>query len=242
MLMSGDVGTPPAYGSAVRGPLTVVVSGVVVTGKHARRPATYPDTTIRGVVMAFPVPPGGTPLPLRPSATEDAPRPRRSNLRSITVRIPLEQICDIQEIEVIDPDGRRLSDIVRDALTTYLPSEKARLRVPDRSRLEQVQAETALDRSRADRFKRADVIAKLDEEVRAYIEQGTPEMLKYAQRLIDEQRAWTEKMPADNPWRGAILRAIDDKIQPLLAAKKPRTLHLIKDRYVDEDEADRLRD
>jgi hypothetical protein len=188
------------------------------------------------------VPPApGSPFSLRPSTMPEGAPKRRSNLRSITVRIQVEQICDIQEIEVIDPDGRRLSDLVRDALNAYLPAEKARLQVPDRSRLEQVQAETILDRSRADRHKQADVIAKLDEEVRAYVEQGTPTMLAYAQKLIDTQRGWAMKMPDDNPWRGVILRAIDDQIQPLVTRTRPRTLHLIKDRYIDEDEADRLR-
>jgi len=181
------------------------------------------------------------PIPLRPSAaTDDLPR-RRSRLQSVTARLYIEQVCDIKDIEAVDPEGRTVTDIIRDALSAYLPGEKARLKMAGHHRLEQLEAVTAVDRARAHREMGREIINKLKEEIGAIAADGwTPAGMKYVQGLVDEQRQRILKMPEGDYWRASTLRGIEEQVQTLLTPRV-RTLHLIKDRYVDEDEAERLR-
>jgi len=140
----------------------------------------------------------------------------------------------------VDPEKRTLSDIIRDALADFLPAEKVRLKLAHQQQGEQLHVLTRVHRTLAQRETGREIIARLREVADSVRAEGwTPEGIRFLQALLVEQRDEVARMPEGDYFRAITLREIDALTVTLFP--KPRTLHLIKDRYVDEAEADRLR-
>jgi hypothetical protein len=152
----------------------------------------------------------------------------------------MEQWCDLKDIEAVDPEHRTLSDIVRDALGEFLPREKVRLKAAHAAQGEQLHVLTRVHRTLAQRQTGKEIVQRLREVSEGVkLEGWTADGVRFLQGLIVEQRDEIARMPEADYFRAVTLRDIDALTAQLFP--RARTLHLIKDRYIDEDEADRLR-